>query len=159
MAVHAGLTLIQVTWYTQVLLRSPSFIAIFPVTDCFILLRTGVLLHYDDPLLRDLYFLDPQWLCDMLAHVVTIREVNPHINNGKNFNPREYLFIRKQAAVPVNLRLILVKRRTITANTIGWFGNKRDLFDHQTFELWLPITRTWALEVSYLLLRFEWNHA
>ena len=44
---------------------------------------TGVLLHYDDPLLRDLYFLDPQWLCDMLAHVVTIREVNPHINNGK----------------------------------------------------------------------------
>ncbi|XP_068698664.1 leucine-rich repeat serine/threonine-protein kinase 1-like [Montipora capricornis] len=42
----------------------------------------GVLLHYDDPLLRDLYFLDPQWLCDMLAHVVTIREVNPHINNG-----------------------------------------------------------------------------
>lgn len=45
---------------------------------------TGVLLHYDDPLLRDLYFLDPQWLCDMLAHVVTVREVNPHINNGKN---------------------------------------------------------------------------
>lgn len=43
----------------------------------------GVLLHYDDPLLRDLYFLDPQWLCDMLAHVVTVREVNPHINNGK----------------------------------------------------------------------------
>ena len=42
----------------------------------------GVLLHYDDPLLRDLYFLDPQWLCDMLAHVVTIREVNPHMNNG-----------------------------------------------------------------------------
>ena len=43
---------------------------------------SGVLLHYDDPLLRDLYFLDPQWLCDMLAHVVTIREVNPHMNNG-----------------------------------------------------------------------------
>ncbi|KAK3754845.1 hypothetical protein QZH41_011322 [Actinostola sp. cb2023] len=42
----------------------------------------GVLLHYDDPLLRDLYFLDPQWLCDMLAHVVTVRQVNPHINNG-----------------------------------------------------------------------------
>ena len=45
-------------------------------------LFSGVLLHYDDSLLRDLYFLDPQWLCDMLAHVVTIREVNPHINNG-----------------------------------------------------------------------------
>ena len=42
----------------------------------------GVLLHYDDPALRDLYFLDPQWLCDMLAHVVAVREVNPHVNKG-----------------------------------------------------------------------------
>lgn len=52
-------------------------------SNCFSSCVTGVLLHYDDPLLRDLYFLDPQWLCDMLAHVVTVREVNPHINNGK----------------------------------------------------------------------------
>jgi len=52
-------------------------------SNCFSLYLSGVLLHYDDPLLRDLYFLDPQWLCDMLAHVVTVREVNPHINNGK----------------------------------------------------------------------------
>ena len=52
-------------------------------SNCFSPCVTGVLLHYDDPLLRDLYFLDPQWLCDMLAHVVTVREVNPHINNGK----------------------------------------------------------------------------
>ncbi|XP_070508188.1 leucine-rich repeat serine/threonine-protein kinase 1 isoform X2 [Chironomus tepperi] len=42
----------------------------------------GVLLHYDDATLRDLYFLDPQWLCDMLAHVVTIREINPFARNG-----------------------------------------------------------------------------
>ena len=42
----------------------------------------GVLLHYDDPTLRDLYFVDPQWLCDLLAHVVTVRDVNPHIRNG-----------------------------------------------------------------------------
>ncbi|KAF7489736.1 Leucine-rich repeat serine/threonine-protein kinase 1 [Sarcoptes scabiei] len=31
--------------------------------------ENGVLLHYDDAHLKDLYFLDPQWLCDMLAHV------------------------------------------------------------------------------------------
>ena len=43
---------------------------------------TGILLHYDDPALRDLYFVDPQWLCDMLAHVVTVRSVNPFIKNG-----------------------------------------------------------------------------
>lgn len=42
----------------------------------------GIMLHYDDPALRDLYFVDPQWLCDMLAHVVTVRCVNPFIVNG-----------------------------------------------------------------------------
>ncbi|CAB0014704.1 unnamed protein product [Nesidiocoris tenuis] len=39
--------------------------------------ENGVLLHYEDSTLKDLYFLDPQWLCDMLAHVVTVREINP----------------------------------------------------------------------------------
>lgn len=42
----------------------------------------GVLLHYDDATLRELYFLDPQWLCDMLAHVVTVREINPFARTG-----------------------------------------------------------------------------
>ncbi|XP_076373717.1 leucine-rich repeat kinase isoform X2 [Tachypleus tridentatus] len=44
--------------------------------------ENGVLLHYEDATLKDLYFLDPQWLCDMLAHVVTIREINPFARNG-----------------------------------------------------------------------------
>ncbi|XP_014247457.1 leucine-rich repeat serine/threonine-protein kinase 1 [Cimex lectularius] len=44
--------------------------------------ENGVLLHYEDSTLKDLYFLDPQWLCDMLAHVVTIREINPFARNG-----------------------------------------------------------------------------
>lgn len=42
----------------------------------------GILLHYDDATLRDYYFLDPQWLCDMLAHVVTVREINPFAPTG-----------------------------------------------------------------------------
>ena len=42
----------------------------------------GVLLHYEDATLKDLYFLDPQWLCDILAHVVTVREINPYARNG-----------------------------------------------------------------------------
>lgn len=46
-------------------------------------LLSGVLLHYEDATLRNLYFLDPQWLCDMLAHVVTIREINPFARTGK----------------------------------------------------------------------------
>ena len=44
--------------------------------------ENGVMLHYDDSNLKDLYFLDPQWLCDILAHVVTIREINPFAKNG-----------------------------------------------------------------------------
>ncbi|XP_065214793.1 leucine-rich repeat serine/threonine-protein kinase 1 isoform X2 [Planococcus citri] len=44
--------------------------------------ENGVLLHYDDATLKELYFLDPQWLCDMLAHVVTIREINPFARTG-----------------------------------------------------------------------------
>lgn len=44
--------------------------------------ENGILLHYEDANLRDLYFLDPQWLCDVLSHVVTIREINPHVKNG-----------------------------------------------------------------------------
>ncbi|KAF6207493.1 hypothetical protein GE061_015939 [Apolygus lucorum] len=44
--------------------------------------ENGVLLHYEDSTLKDLYFLDPQWLCDMLAHVVTVREINPFARNG-----------------------------------------------------------------------------
>lgn len=43
----------------------------------------GTMLHYEDPLLSDLYFVDPQWLCDMLAHIVTVREINPLVRDGK----------------------------------------------------------------------------
>jgi len=45
--------------------------------------ENGILLHYQDVALSDLYFLDPQWLCDLLAHVVTIRQVNPFVKNGE----------------------------------------------------------------------------
>ena len=44
----------------------------------------GILLHFDGPALEDQYFVDPQWLCDMLANVITIRDVNPFIKNGRS---------------------------------------------------------------------------
>lgn len=44
--------------------------------------ENGVLLHYDDATLDDLYFVDPQWLCDFLSSIVTVREINPFANNG-----------------------------------------------------------------------------
>lgn len=45
--------------------------------------ENGILLHYDDSsLLNDLYFVDPQWLCRMLAKIITIRPKNPYSSNG-----------------------------------------------------------------------------
>ena len=43
----------------------------------------GTLLHYEDPLLANFYFVDPQWLCDMLAHIITVREINPFVKEGE----------------------------------------------------------------------------
>ena len=41
-------------------------------------------MHYDDPNqdLQDLFFIDPKWLCDLLAKVVTLKEVQNFIKNG-----------------------------------------------------------------------------
>ncbi|KAL3853636.1 hypothetical protein ACJMK2_017166 [Sinanodonta woodiana] len=42
----------------------------------------GVLLHYEDTALqlRDFYFLDPGWLCRMMAQVITVHQINPFIS-------------------------------------------------------------------------------
>ncbi|XP_071801091.1 leucine-rich repeat serine/threonine-protein kinase 1-like isoform X3 [Asterias amurensis] len=44
--------------------------------------NNGILLHYEDSMLSDYYFLDPQWLCDTLAKIVTIPEINPDVKKG-----------------------------------------------------------------------------
>ncbi|XP_071082435.1 leucine-rich repeat serine/threonine-protein kinase 2-like [Haliotis cracherodii] len=42
----------------------------------------GVLLHYNETALqlRDFYFINPGWLCRMMAQVVTVRNINPFID-------------------------------------------------------------------------------
>lgn len=44
----------------------------------------GVLRHFDEASnqLKDLYFIDPAWLCRMLAQVATVEEINPYINKS-----------------------------------------------------------------------------
>ncbi|CAL1529200.1 unnamed protein product [Lymnaea stagnalis] len=55
--------------------------------------ENGVLFHYDDLPLRDLFFLDPQWLCDQLAKVITIKEINNFPQRGvMRLSNLEFLF-------------------------------------------------------------------
>ncbi|KAL4240953.1 hypothetical protein ACF0H5_001736 [Mactra antiquata] len=44
--------------------------------------ENGVLCHFEDSCLKDQYFLDPQWLCDQLAKVVSIKEVQLYSKQG-----------------------------------------------------------------------------
>lgn len=43
--------------------------------------ETGSIMNFSDPngFTSNLYFINPQWLCQMMARVVTIREINPYI--------------------------------------------------------------------------------
>uniref|UniRef100_K1R5J3 non-specific serine/threonine protein kinase n=1 Tax=Magallana gigas TaxID=29159 RepID=K1R5J3_MAGGI len=45
--------------------------------------ENGILFHYEDLTLKDRYFLDPQWLCDQLARVVTVDQVNNFAQNDE----------------------------------------------------------------------------
>lgn len=46
--------------------------------------ETGILRHFDEASnqLKDLYFIDPGWLCRMLAQVVTVKQINPYIDTS-----------------------------------------------------------------------------
>ncbi|XP_019617338.1 PREDICTED: leucine-rich repeat serine/threonine-protein kinase 1-like [Branchiostoma belcheri] len=70
--------------------------------------ENGVLLHYEDVALKDLYFLDPQWLCDMLAHVITIPEINGYVKNGILETKCLSLIFKSAAITPVDIRLYIV---------------------------------------------------
>ena len=53
-------------------------------TATLFLTDAGSLLHYDDRRhnLHELYFVDPRWLCDMMATIVTVKERNSFIKQG-----------------------------------------------------------------------------
>ena len=40
--------------------------------------ESGVILHYNDlqTKLSELYFLDPEWLCTLMAHVITFKHIS-----------------------------------------------------------------------------------
>ncbi|KAG2459842.1 LRRK2 kinase, partial [Polypterus senegalus] len=92
--------------------------------------ESGVLLHFEDPALqfRDLYFVDPQWLCNIISQILTIKggsnskfpkgiiqrsDVEKCILQHKNF-PKNYisqyfkLLERFQIALPLGEEQLLI---------------------------------------------------
>ena len=57
--------------------------------------ESGMLLHYDETTLqmRDFYFINPGWLCRMMAQVVTVPEINPFISRDGVRGARQDVFI------------------------------------------------------------------
>ena len=50
---------------------------VVPVTSVYHCHTVGLLLHFDSILLADYYFIDPQWLCDVLAVIVSpLKQIN-----------------------------------------------------------------------------------
>uniref|UniRef100_A0A4W3IWU5 non-specific serine/threonine protein kinase n=1 Tax=Callorhinchus milii TaxID=7868 RepID=A0A4W3IWU5_CALMI len=67
--------------------------------------ESGVLLHFHDPVLqlRDLYFVDPQWLCKMMAQVVTVRAASfPKHPQGIIYRSDVEKFLSQKNSFPRN---------------------------------------------------------
>ena len=85
--------------------------------------NNGHILHYDELIgqLSDIYFIDPTWICNMFAQIVTVKETNSWVKNGiikeselqhifQNSDKflflhyqREYLYIMEKFEVLINL--------------------------------------------------------
>ncbi|XP_052778708.1 LOW QUALITY PROTEIN: leucine-rich repeat serine/threonine-protein kinase 2-like [Mya arenaria] len=53
--------------------------------------EAGVVLHYDDSTLqlRDYYFIDPGWLCELMARIITVKQINPFISGNGILGKKE----------------------------------------------------------------------
>lgn len=45
-------------------------------------IHLGIIFHHKSVTMDELYCIDPQWLCAVLAKVVTVQETNPFQKNG-----------------------------------------------------------------------------
>ncbi|XP_063952426.1 leucine-rich repeat serine/threonine-protein kinase 2-like isoform X4 [Lytechinus pictus] len=67
--------------------------------------ETGVLLHYDDPSqqLRNVYFIEPQWLCKVMARVITVREINPLVSKEGIMKVKDISLLFNDGDIPKEL--------------------------------------------------------
>jgi len=62
----------------------------------------GVLLHYNDlqSKLSELYFLDPEWLCTLMAHIITVPEINSFISPEGLLKVKNIFHLLKEPKFP-----------------------------------------------------------
>eukprot|EP00117_Sycon_ciliatum_P025517 scpid2720/ scgid5797/ Leucine-rich repeat serine/threonine-protein kinase 1 len=97
----------------------------------------GVLLHYEEPALQDLYFINPQWLCQTLSRVIAVKEVNSFAKKGV-MNVSDLQFLLKFEATQFPTKI---------------FDQCVNLMER--FEIALRISRTILLIPSMLPQRYE----
>ena len=63
----------------------------------------GALLHFDDPSLKltDCYFIHPEWLSQMLAQVVTVKEINPFVDENGVFHQKSLPILFRGENFPI----------------------------------------------------------
>ncbi|XP_070567306.1 leucine-rich repeat serine/threonine-protein kinase 1-like [Ptychodera flava] len=86
--------------------------------------ENGVLLHYEDVTLCNYVFVDPQWLCDMLAHVVTIREINPFAKYGVMKTSDLQQLFKATKMAPINIEDYILNLLNKFEVAVTW-DNKR----------------------------------
>jgi len=77
-----------------------------------VLHQVGALLHYDDHKhnLDDFYFVDPQWLCDLLSSVVLVKQRNSNPGVSQGIFSSDSISLFKDKRFPFRQCLMLLSR-------------------------------------------------
>ena len=79
--------------------------------------------YYKEPLLKNLYFIDPKWLCKMAAKVVGLKESNPWTRNGiLDISSLQHLFRGDEFPLHLHNEYIALLEKFEVALRIG--GNR-----------------------------------
>ena len=118
-------------------------------TATLFLTDVGSILHFDDREhnLHELYFVDPCWLCKMIAKVATIKDSNPFITDGILYSkdipmllkdeqfPRQYfeqyltLLDRFEIALPLDNKRVLIPSSLVDKRPAEFEDEKPDSKD------------------------------
>ncbi|WAR26699.1 LRRK2-like protein [Mya arenaria] len=135
--------------------------------------EAGVVLHYDDSTLqlRDYYFIDPGWLCELMARIITVKQINPFISGNGILGKKEIKVLFKDIKefpaklIPQYIKLLeklpfapigLVFR--LIARMISIFSSEdfhSEMFSSEKQLVWRRGVYSFWKEEKYILLAYE----